>query len=209
MTILCCFSSSFFLSGGCGNHSFDFYQFWQALRYAIQTFNEHKSSWEGLMIRGMTRDYTWVKAATQYEQVIEWAFMDPPYCWKLKGEVCIKDQTQDFLFNVKATYEDFLVHYYHDQLITRSWPFFFPLCLFWVHLLVILPLNTTFFLPFVLGYTYLTRIGLYPLMNMIGAQNQLGSPCGILIFFYIVTALQFNVVPKFLIIQVEKAMDNS
>ncbi|XP_028236120.1 soluble starch synthase 1, chloroplastic/amyloplastic-like [Glycine soja] len=51
-----------------------------ALRYAIQTYNEHKPSWEGLMIRGMTRDYTWVNAATQYEQVIEWAFTDPPYC---------------------------------------------------------------------------------------------------------------------------------
>ncbi|KAG5050352.1 hypothetical protein JHK85_011455 [Glycine max] len=51
-----------------------------ALRYAIQTYNEYKSSWEGLMIRGMTRDYTWVNAATQYEQVIEWAFTDPPYC---------------------------------------------------------------------------------------------------------------------------------
>lgn len=54
--------------------------FFQALRYAIQTFNEHKPSWEGLMKRGMTRDYTWVNAATQYEQIIEWAFMDPPYC---------------------------------------------------------------------------------------------------------------------------------
>ncbi|TKY74085.1 Soluble starch synthase 1 [Spatholobus suberectus] len=51
-----------------------------ALRYAVQTYNEHKSSWEGLMKRGMTRDYTWVNAATQYEQVIEWAFFDPPYC---------------------------------------------------------------------------------------------------------------------------------
>ncbi|MED6135855.1 Pentafunctional AROM polypeptide [Stylosanthes scabra] len=51
-----------------------------ALRYAIQTYREYKSSWEGLMRRGMTRDYTWVNAATQYEQIIEWAFMDPPYC---------------------------------------------------------------------------------------------------------------------------------
>ncbi|CAJ1974406.1 unnamed protein product [Sphenostylis stenocarpa] len=51
-----------------------------ALRYAIQTYNEHKPSWEGLMIRGMTKDYTWVNAATQYEQIIEWAFIDPPYC---------------------------------------------------------------------------------------------------------------------------------
>jgi len=32
------------------------------------------------MIRGMTKDYTWANAATQYEQIIEWAFIDPPYC---------------------------------------------------------------------------------------------------------------------------------
>ncbi|KAL2339609.1 hypothetical protein Fmac_007549 [Flemingia macrophylla] len=51
-----------------------------ALRYAIQTYNDHKCSWEGLMRRGMTKDYTWVNAATQYEEVINWAFTDPPYC---------------------------------------------------------------------------------------------------------------------------------
>ncbi|CAL0319516.1 unnamed protein product [Lupinus luteus] len=51
-----------------------------ALRHAIKTYKEYKPSWKGLMKRGMTRDYTWVNAATQYEQVIEWAFMDPPYC---------------------------------------------------------------------------------------------------------------------------------
>ncbi|KAK7410721.1 hypothetical protein VNO78_01735 [Psophocarpus tetragonolobus] len=51
-----------------------------ALRYAIQTYNEHKSSWKGLMLRGMTRDCTWGNAASQYEQVIEWALGDPPYC---------------------------------------------------------------------------------------------------------------------------------
>ncbi|KAK7282559.1 hypothetical protein RIF29_11450 [Crotalaria pallida] len=51
-----------------------------ALKYALRTYNEHKPSWKALMKRGMTRDFTWVNAATQYEQVIEWAFMDPPYC---------------------------------------------------------------------------------------------------------------------------------
>ncbi|KAL0317993.1 UNVERIFIED_CONTAM: Soluble starch synthase 1, chloroplastic/amyloplastic [Sesamum angustifolium] len=34
---------------------------------------------EGLMKRGMERDSSWDVAATQYEQVIEWAFIDPPY----------------------------------------------------------------------------------------------------------------------------------
>ncbi|XP_042496904.1 starch synthase 1, chloroplastic/amyloplastic-like [Macadamia integrifolia] len=49
------------------------------LRLATGTYREHNSSWEGLMKRGMEKDYTWDKAATQYEQVIEWAFYDPPY----------------------------------------------------------------------------------------------------------------------------------
>ncbi|XP_043716336.1 soluble starch synthase 1, chloroplastic/amyloplastic-like [Telopea speciosissima] len=50
-----------------------------ALKLAVGTYREHKSPWEGLMKRGMKKDYTWDKAATQYEQVIEWAFSDPPY----------------------------------------------------------------------------------------------------------------------------------
>ncbi|KAG5558855.1 hypothetical protein RHGRI_008716 [Rhododendron griersonianum] len=50
-----------------------------ALKIAIQTYREHKSSWEGLMKRGMERDCTWDKAAIKYEQVFEWAFIDPPY----------------------------------------------------------------------------------------------------------------------------------
>eukprot|EP00268_Persea_americana_P023871 TRINITY_DN2338_c0_g1_i2.p1 TRINITY_DN2338_c0_g1~~TRINITY_DN2338_c0_g1_i2.p1 ORF type:complete len:693 (+),score=131.44 TRINITY_DN2338_c0_g1_i2:131-2209(+) len=50
-----------------------------ALRIAIQTYREHNSSWEGLMKRGMVRDYTWDNAAAQYEQVFKWVFTDPPY----------------------------------------------------------------------------------------------------------------------------------
>ncbi|XP_020596425.1 starch synthase 1, chloroplastic/amyloplastic-like [Phalaenopsis equestris] len=50
-----------------------------ALRLAITTFRQHKASWEGLMKRGMSRDSTWENAALKYEQVFEWAFMDPPY----------------------------------------------------------------------------------------------------------------------------------
>lgn len=50
-----------------------------ALRVAINTYKEHKSSWEGLMKRGMQRDFTWENAAAQYEQVFEWACIDPPY----------------------------------------------------------------------------------------------------------------------------------
>ncbi|KAJ4726671.1 Starch synthase, chloroplastic/amyloplastic [Melia azedarach] len=50
-----------------------------ALRIATSTYREHKSSWEGLMRRGMEKDYTWENAAKQYEQVFKWAFVDPPY----------------------------------------------------------------------------------------------------------------------------------
>ncbi|CAL1366369.1 unnamed protein product [Linum trigynum] len=51
-----------------------------ALRTAISTYRDHKESWEGMMKRGMEKDYSWDNAAVQYEQVFEWAFIDPPYC---------------------------------------------------------------------------------------------------------------------------------
>ncbi|KAJ8751910.1 hypothetical protein K2173_000656 [Erythroxylum novogranatense] len=50
-----------------------------ALRTAIMTYRDHKSSWEGIMKRGMTRDSTWEAAAKKYEQVFDWVFVDPPY----------------------------------------------------------------------------------------------------------------------------------
>ncbi|XP_020533429.1 starch synthase 1, chloroplastic/amyloplastic isoform X3 [Jatropha curcas] len=50
-----------------------------ALRLAILTYRDHKASWDGIMKRGMQRDYTWENAAIQYEQVFEWAFIDRPY----------------------------------------------------------------------------------------------------------------------------------
>lgn len=57
-----------------------------ALRVASETYRKHKSSWEGLMKRGMERDYTWDNAAGQYEQVFEWAFIDPPYVSRDEGQ---------------------------------------------------------------------------------------------------------------------------
>ncbi|XP_068644166.1 soluble starch synthase 1, chloroplastic/amyloplastic-like [Aristolochia californica] len=50
-----------------------------ALRNAVKTYKEHKSSWEGLLRRGMQNDFTWDNAAAQYEQVFSWVFLDPPY----------------------------------------------------------------------------------------------------------------------------------
>ncbi|KAK9071662.1 hypothetical protein SSX86_008091 [Deinandra increscens subsp. villosa] len=50
-----------------------------ALRMAIKTYREHKTSWEGLMRRGMERDCSWDNATVQYEKVFQWVFTDPPY----------------------------------------------------------------------------------------------------------------------------------
>lgn len=50
-----------------------------ALRVAVGTFKEHQPSWEGLVKRGMMGNTSWDNAATQYEQVFDWAFIDPPY----------------------------------------------------------------------------------------------------------------------------------
>ncbi|KAI3975600.1 hypothetical protein MKX01_017513 [Papaver californicum] len=49
------------------------------LRIAMDTYRKHKDSWKGLMKRGMEQEFTWDKAAAQYEQVFKWAFLDPPY----------------------------------------------------------------------------------------------------------------------------------
>ncbi|WCJ28942.1 Starch synthase 1 chloroplastic/amyloplastic [Euphorbia peplus] len=50
-----------------------------ALRLAVKTYRDHKLSWTGIMKRGMEKDYSWENAAVQYEQVFEWACIDPPY----------------------------------------------------------------------------------------------------------------------------------
>ncbi|KAJ4850800.1 Starch synthase 1, chloroplastic/amyloplastic [Turnera subulata] len=50
-----------------------------AIRVAVWTYRDHKASWEGIMKRGMQTDYSWENAAIQYEQVFEWATIDPPY----------------------------------------------------------------------------------------------------------------------------------
>ena len=45
---------------------------------ALETFRNHKKSWAALMRNGMQKDLSWDKAAEQYEQIFEWAMMDPP-----------------------------------------------------------------------------------------------------------------------------------
>lgn len=51
-----------------------------SLFQAVDTYKHDKEAWEKLMIRGMERDLSWRKSALQYEQVFEWAAIDPPYC---------------------------------------------------------------------------------------------------------------------------------
>ncbi|XP_024524899.1 starch synthase 1, chloroplastic/amyloplastic [Selaginella moellendorffii] len=50
-----------------------------ALFTAISTYRNHKESWNGIIKRGMSQDFSWDRAALQYEQVFEWTMMDPPY----------------------------------------------------------------------------------------------------------------------------------
>ncbi|KAI5072640.1 hypothetical protein GOP47_0012746 [Adiantum capillus-veneris] len=50
-----------------------------ALWTSIQTYREHKASWQGIMRRGMEQDVSWDRAALQYEQIFEWSSIDPPY----------------------------------------------------------------------------------------------------------------------------------
>ena len=47
---------------------------------ALILCRNNRSEWQALMKRGMERDFTWNKAAEQYEQIFEWAKIDMPYC---------------------------------------------------------------------------------------------------------------------------------
>ena len=47
---------------------------------AVILCRNNRSEWQALMKRGMERDFTWNKAAEQYEQIFEWAKIDMPYC---------------------------------------------------------------------------------------------------------------------------------
>ncbi|GAX73007.1 hypothetical protein CEUSTIGMA_g459.t1 [Chlamydomonas eustigma] len=51
-----------------------------ALGHAITTYKHHRSDFVDLQKRGMSRDASWDSAAQQYEQLFEWALIDPPYC---------------------------------------------------------------------------------------------------------------------------------
>ena len=46
---------------------------------ALATYREHRAEFDAIALRGMARDSSWEQAATAYEQVFEWALIDPPY----------------------------------------------------------------------------------------------------------------------------------
>ena len=54
--------------------------FVHAIRNAVETYREHPDSFRQLQHRGMERNYSWDKAAAEYEQIFEWAKIDQPYC---------------------------------------------------------------------------------------------------------------------------------
>ena len=49
-----------------------------AIDFALETYRSHQGSWQKLMLSGMGKDLSWDRAARQYEQIFEWALMDPP-----------------------------------------------------------------------------------------------------------------------------------
>ena len=50
-----------------------------AMQTAVMTYREHPDAWKEIMRRGMRMDHGWREAARQYEQIVEWTLMDPPY----------------------------------------------------------------------------------------------------------------------------------
>lgn len=52
----------------------------QSLGLALLTYRNHKNDFKELQKRGMARDASWDLAAQQWEQVFEWALIDPSYC---------------------------------------------------------------------------------------------------------------------------------
>ena len=50
----------------------------QALDLALETYRDYPESWQRLMQNGMKQDLSWNRSAQQYEQIFQWAMMDPP-----------------------------------------------------------------------------------------------------------------------------------
>ena len=51
-----------------------------AVGLALETRRTYPEEFADLQRRGMARDSSWEQAAATYEQIFDWAAMDPPYC---------------------------------------------------------------------------------------------------------------------------------
>jgi len=51
-----------------------------ALGTALATYKEHPDAFEQLQRTGMSRNSSWDQAASQYEQIFDWAMLDEPFC---------------------------------------------------------------------------------------------------------------------------------
>ena len=51
-----------------------------AIRSACDVYRSDKKFWRAMQTQAMTQDLSWNNAARKWEQVFEWAKMDPPHC---------------------------------------------------------------------------------------------------------------------------------
>jgi starch synthase len=51
-----------------------------AIGLALFTLQNHPEDFQALQQRGMSRDSSWEMAASQYEQLFDWAAFDAPFC---------------------------------------------------------------------------------------------------------------------------------
>ena len=54
--------------------------FQHAISLALATYRNHPESFSALQQAGMARESSWDQAASQYEQIFEWACLDGPFC---------------------------------------------------------------------------------------------------------------------------------
>ena len=51
-----------------------------ALGCALWTYENDKEGFRRVQEQGMQRDSSWDTAAANYEEIFQWASIDPPYC---------------------------------------------------------------------------------------------------------------------------------
>ena len=54
--------------------------FIEATKWAIHVYREKKDVWRAMQIQAMTQDLSWNKKAAEWEQIFDWAKIDPPHC---------------------------------------------------------------------------------------------------------------------------------